>query len=62
MTRNNLAGSFVNGQSSPTFVNNFRIIGQGSGNDFLIHQTLHITFKANGDLTVLVVDFSADCN
>src|SRR5947209_18075936 len=30
-----------------TFINNFRIIGQGNGNNFLVHETLHITINAN---------------
>jgi hypothetical protein len=34
-----------------TFVNNFRIIGAGAGNNLTIHQTLHITVNANGVVT-----------
>ena len=34
-----------------TFVNNFRIIGQGNGNNYLVHTTSHFTINANGDLT-----------
>jgi hypothetical protein len=44
-----------------TFVNNFRIIGQGNGNNFLIHETFHITFNANGILRASVDNFSVDC-
>jgi hypothetical protein len=44
-----------------TFVNNFRIIGQGPGNNFLVHTTLHITIDANGVLTADVVNASTDC-
>ncbi|MBA3585229.1 MAG: hypothetical protein H0W36_12015 [Gemmatimonadetes bacterium] len=54
-------GSFVNGQFSDTFVNNFRIIGQGPGNNFLVHQTLHITVNANGEVTAEVDNFSIQC-
>ncbi len=61
VTRETLSGSFVNGQFSKTFVNNFRIIGQGAGNNFLIHQDLHITFNANGELTASVDNFRAEC-
>src|SRR5437879_12561370 len=35
--------SFQNGQASQTFVNNFRIIGSGPGNNFLLHEQKHIT-------------------
>lgn len=36
-----------------TFVNNFRIIGRGPGNNFTVHETFHLTVNANGTLTVL---------
>jgi len=44
-----------------TFVNNFRIIGQGPGNNFLVHENLHITVNANGTLTVFRDNFSVEC-
>lgn len=34
-----------------SFVNSFRIIGQGRGNNLLIHETIHITVNANGAVT-----------
>ena len=61
VTQETFGGSFVNGQFSDTFVNSFRVIGQGPGNNFLEHQTFHITFNANGDLTAFVDNFSAAC-
>ena len=45
--------SFQNGQAQQTFVNNFRIIGTGPGNNFLVHEEAHITINANGAVTVL---------
>jgi hypothetical protein len=42
-------------------VNNFRIIGQGPGNNYLVHETEHIIFNANGTLTVFHDNFSAAC-
>jgi len=44
-----------------TFVNNFRIIGQASGNNFLIHENFHITINANGRVAAFVDNFSVDC-
>lgn len=44
-----------------TFVNNFRIIGQGTGNNFLVHETAHITVNANGTVTVFFDNFTIDC-
>ena len=53
--------SFQNGQANQTFVNNFRIIGQGSGNNLLVHEVAHITVNANGTVTVSHDNFSAEC-
>jgi len=44
-----------------TFVNNFRIIGQARGNNFLIHENFHITINANGRVTAFVDNFRVDC-
>jgi hypothetical protein len=44
-----------------TFVNNFKIIGQGPDNNLLVHQTIHETINANGDVTVVVDDTSVEC-
>lgn len=44
-----------------TFVNNFRIIGQGPSNNFLVHTNFHITINANGELTAFVDNFSIEC-
>ena len=44
-----------------TFINNFRIIGQGNGNNFLVHENFHITINANGSVTAFLDNFSVDC-
>ena len=44
-----------------TFVDNFRIVGQGPGNNFLVHETFHLTVNANGDVTVVFDNLSVDC-
>ena len=54
-------GSFVNGQLSFTSVNSFKIIGQGRGNNLLIQANFHITFNADGEVTVVVDNFSGEC-
>ena len=54
-------GSFLNGEFTDTFINNFRLIGQGSGNNYLVHQTGHITYNANGVVTAVVDNFSVEC-
>jgi hypothetical protein len=44
-----------------TFINNFRMIGQGPGNNFSVHETLHITYNANGDITAFQDNLNVDC-
>lgn len=44
-----------------TYVNNYRIIGSGPGNNFLVHEVFHITVNANGDVTANVVNASVEC-
>ena len=44
-----------------TFVNNFRIIGQGTDNNFLVHENVHVTINADGTMTVFVDNFSVAC-
>lgn len=44
-----------------TFVNNFKIVGQGPGNNFMIHENFHVTVNANGEVTASVDNFSVKC-
>ena len=44
-----------------TFVNNFRWIGPGPGNNLLVHTTFHVTVNENGVLTAFVDNSSAEC-
>lgn len=44
-----------------TMINNFRIIGQGPGNNLLMHMTIHVTVNANGEQTAEVDLSSYDC-
>jgi len=44
-----------------TFINNFRIIGQGPGNNLLIHETVHVTINANGEITAFQNNISTEC-
>ena len=53
--------SFQNGQLQMTFVNNFRIIGQGPGNNLLVHETAHVTINADGSVTVNHDNISIEC-
>lgn len=44
-----------------TFVSNFLIIGQGSGNNYLAHTRYHLTVNANGDVAVEIDEVMVDC-
>lgn len=61
VTQERFGGSLVNGQFSDTFINNFRLIGQGPGNNLLIHENLHVTFNAKGELTAELDHLSITC-
>jgi hypothetical protein len=61
VTQDHFSGSLVNGQYSETFINNYRLIGQGPGNNFLVHQTIHITFNSNGVVAAFVDHTTVDC-
>ncbi|MGH7588729.1 MAG: hypothetical protein ACRELU_09065 [Gemmatimonadota bacterium] len=56
-----IRGSFVNGQFSSTFIVNIGIIGQGSGNNAVLHERAHVTINANGEVTASFDNFSAEC-
>jgi hypothetical protein len=44
-----------------TSVNNFKIIGQQSGNNFLVHENFHLTVNADGTVTANIDNFSVEC-
>ena len=44
-----------------TFVNNFKIIGQSTGNNYLVHENAHITINANGTVTATQDNLSITC-
>jgi hypothetical protein len=50
-----------NGQASLTFVNSFRMIGQGPANNFSVHETLRMAIKADGTTAVTHDNYSLEC-
>lgn len=44
-----------------SYVDNFRIVGQGPGNNFLVHEVENITIAANGTVTVARDNLSISC-
>ena len=47
--------------SQQSFVNNFKIIGQGPGNNLLVHENAHLTVNAGGTVTASVDNLSVTC-
>jgi hypothetical protein len=38
-----------------------RVVGQGRGNNFLLHHTLHVSVNSNGELTATIDNFWVEC-
>ena len=53
--------SFINGQFTTPYINNFKINGPEKDNSFLIRENAHITVNANGTATASIDNFSEDC-
>lgn len=51
----------TNGAGEFNFVDNFGLIGQGPGNNFVIQETAHMTINANGDVTANISSLTAAC-
>jgi hypothetical protein len=54
----------ANGNEMPfeaTSVNNFRLIGPGKGNNFLVHEVFHVNVDKDGVATVHVDSSSTEC-
>jgi hypothetical protein len=51
----------VNGASTDTFVNSFKLIGPGTTPNLLVTQIFHVTVDANGNVTSLVDSTTVKC-
>ncbi len=49
------------GHYEETMVNNYRIIGPGPDNNYLVHDKMHMTINQNGEVTIEVIDMAVDC-
>jgi hypothetical protein len=54
--------ALTGGANEFTFVNNFRLIGQGPNNNLQVHQLVHVTINADGTVTTVVDNTSVECN
>ena len=44
-----------------TTINNYHIVGQGQATNMDLHETVHITVNANGEVSAWVTDYSFSC-
>ena len=61
VTQGQFRTSFRNGKAAMSFIDNFRLIGQGPGNNYIFHENLHLYIGANGDFSTVVDHLGADC-
>ena len=54
--------ALTGGATEFTFINNFRLIGQGPDNNLQVHQLVHVTINANGTVTNVIDNSSVECN
>ena len=45
-----------------TMINNYHIIGQGQATNMDLHETVHLTINANGEMTATVSDYTFSCH
>jgi hypothetical protein len=60
VTQGTSTGSVQNGHYTLTYVNNFRLIGPGPGNNLLVHETAHMTIDGD-DVVVQHDNLSIEC-
>lgn len=53
--------SLDNDHSTLTYVNRYRLVGPGSGNDLIVRESAHITLDAGENVVVQRHDFTVDC-
>jgi len=61
VTQGQFKASLVDGRAHISTIDNFRIIGQGPGNNFLVHEDVHLTIGSNGDIATVVAHVGVDC-
>jgi hypothetical protein len=61
VTQSTMSSSDPGADLTYSYVNNFRVIGHGAGNNLLVHETLHVTVNAQGALTASVDTFKVAC-
>ena len=60
-TNDHFSDQIGGGHYEETMVNNYRLIGPGPDNNYLVHEKMHMTINQNGEVTVDVLDMAVDC-
>jgi hypothetical protein len=61
VTQDTQSGRFINGSYTYNYTNNYKLIGPGPDNNWLVHENYTITLNANGTITVELDNYSIDC-
>ena len=61
VTRDTFTAAAESMPFTETYVNNFRIIGAGPDNNYLVHETFHVTVDAERNVSTFVDNFTAEC-
>jgi hypothetical protein len=61
VTRQDEQVRLINGSAKASYVNRFDIVADGGVPSFSVHETAHVTFNANGDVTASFDKLSTSC-
>ena len=61
VSQEQINGSLNNGKYVDTYINNFRLVAPGKGNNYTVHVNTHITINASGETTATVDNAKIDC-
>jgi hypothetical protein len=61
VTHSTMSSSAPGADLTFSYVNNFRMIGRGPGNNLMVHETVHVTVNAQGAMTASVDNYRVTC-
>ncbi len=61
VTQEEIKGSLNNGKYIDTYINNFKLIGKGTAENYRVHDNMHVTINSNAETTASVDNFVSDC-
>jgi hypothetical protein len=61
VTQDTQNGSFINGSFTYTYINNFKLIGPGTDNNYLVHENYTVTINANGTVVMEMDNYNVEC-